>query len=70
MYPTAKNSLTGLLAVVLIFSSITIATMLAVVVISTLGISFVPMQRIERYLHALSGAAIFLSGMTIQFLGL
>lgn len=70
MYPAAKNSLSGLLLVVIIFGSITIATMLAVVIISTLGISFVPMQRIERYLHALSGAAIFLSGMAIQFLGL
>lgn len=70
MYPAAKNSLPGLLLVVIIFGSITIATMLAIVIISTLGISFVPMQRIERYLHALSGAAIFLSGMAIQFLGL
>jgi sulfite exporter TauE/SafE len=70
MYPAAKDSLSGLLLVVIIFGSITIATMLAIVIISTLGISFVPMQRIERYLHALSGAAIFLSGMAIQFLGL
>ncbi|MCU0645602.1 MAG: sulfite exporter TauE/SafE family protein [bacterium] len=70
MYPAAKNSQSGLLFVVVIFGSITITTMLAVVIISTLGISFVPMQRIERYLHALSGAAIFLSGMAIQFLGL
>lgn len=70
MYPAAKNSLTGLVAVVLIFGSITIATMLTVVIVSTLGISFIPLQRVERYLHALSGAAIFISGMAIQFLGM
>lgn len=70
MYPAAKNSLTGLIAVVVIFGSITFATMLTVVIVSTLGISFIPLQRAERYLHALSGAAIFLSGMAIQFLGL
>lgn len=70
MYPAAKNSLAGLISVVVIFGSITIATMLSVVIISTLGISFIPLQRIERYMHAFSGAAICLSGMAIQFLGL
>ncbi len=70
MYPAAKNSLAGLISVVVIFGSITIATMLSVVIISTLGISFIPLQRIERYMHAFSGAAIFLSGISIQFLGL
>lgn len=70
MYPAAKNSLSGLVFVVLIFSLITIGTMLAVVIISMLGMSFIPLRRIERYLHAASGAAIFFSGMAIQFLGL
>jgi len=70
MYPAAKNSTTGMIAVVLVFSSITIATMLGVVIVSTLGISFIPVRRIERYLHALSGATIALSGMAIQLLGL
>ena len=70
MYPAAKNSLTGLVAVVVVFGLMTLSTMLGVVIISTLGINFIPLQRIERCLHALSGAAIFLSGMAIQFLGL
>ena len=70
MYPAAKNNLTALISVVIIFSSITISTMLAIVIISTLGINLIPLQRIERYLHAISGLAIFLSGMAIQLLGL
>lgn len=70
MYPAAKNSLAGLIWVVVIFSGITIATMLTVVVISTWGIQFLPMQRLERHIHALSGATIVLSGLAIQFLGL
>lgn len=70
MYPAAKNSLTGLISVVIIFSSITISTMLAIVIMSTLGINLIPLKRIERYLHAISGLAIFLSGMAIQLLGL
>jgi len=70
MYPAAQNSMSGMISVVLIFGGTTIATMLLVVVVSSLGISFLPLQRIERYLHAISGAAIFLSGAAIQFLGL
>jgi nickel/cobalt exporter len=70
MYPAAKSSLAGLLSVVIIFSVTTISTMLGIVIISTLGINLIPLQRIGKYLHAFSGAAIFFSGIAIQFLGL
>jgi hypothetical protein len=44
--------------------------MLGVVIISTLGIDFIPIKRLERYTHAFAGATICLSGVAIQFLGL
>jgi len=70
MYPAAKKSIMGLFLVTGVFGSVTIATMLGIVVIASLGINFVPLGRLERYAHALAGATIFLSGMAIQFLGL
>jgi hypothetical protein len=70
MYPAAKNSLFTIFVVIGIFGGITIATMLGVVMISTMGISFIPLTRLERFTHAFAGATIFLSGMAIQFLGL
>jgi len=70
MYPAAKNSLHGLVVVTAVFGSITIATMLSIVLISTFGISFLPLKKIERYNHALAGLAIFLCGIVIQFAGL
>lgn len=70
MYPAAKNSVIGLLTVTAIFGSVTIATMLTVVVVASLGIKLVPLARLERYSHALAGATICLSGLAIQFLGL
>lgn len=70
MYPAARNSTADMISVALVFSIITIATMLGVVIVSTLGISLVPVRKIERYMHAVSGATIALSGMAIQFLGL
>lgn len=69
MYPAAQNSLFGVLLVAAIFGTVTITTMLSIVLISSFGISFLPMKRMERYTHAIAGATIFLSGMAIQFLG-
>ena len=70
MFPAAKSSLSGLLLVTAIFGGVTVATMLTVVIASTLGINFLPVARMERYTHALAGGAICLCGVSIQFLGL
>ena len=70
MYPAAKNSITGLIMVTAIFGIVTITTMMTIVMVTSFGLSLVPMRRVERYTHALAGATIFLSGMAIQFLGL
>jgi len=70
MYPAAKNSLTGLVGVTVIFGAVTIMTMLGIVVISSLGINIIPLGRLERYTHALAGGTICLCGVAIQFLGL
>jgi hypothetical protein len=70
MYPAAKSSVTGLLAVTAVFGSVTIATMLSIVLLASWGISFAPLGRLERYTHAMAGATICLSGLAIQFLGL
>lgn len=70
MYPAAEHSLSGMLLVAGVFSFVTIGTMMTVVLVSTWGIRFVKIAPIERYSHALAGAAVCLSGMAIQFLGL
>jgi nickel/cobalt transporter (NicO) family protein len=70
MYPAAMHSTSGLVLVTLAFSITTIGTMLVVVMISLWGINLIPMEKLERYTHALAGAAICLSGCAIIFLGL
>jgi ABC-type nickel/cobalt efflux system permease component RcnA len=70
MYPAAKKSIFGAFMVSGIFGIVTIATMLGVVLIVSLGVNVLPLGRFERYTHALAGATIFLSGMAIQVLGL
>ena len=70
MYPAAKNSLLGVVLVTGLFSATTILTMLGIVLISTFGLNLIPMNRLERYTHAIAGATICLCGVSIQFLGL
>jgi sulfite exporter TauE/SafE len=70
MYPAAQNSIAGLLLVTAVFGAVTILTMMSIVILSTLGVSFVPLAKLERFTHALAGATICLCGLAIQLLGL
>ena len=70
MYPAAKHSTSGLVLVTALFGTATIGTMMVIVLGASLGMSFVPMKKIERWNHALAGLAIVACGVAIQFLGL
>jgi len=70
MFPAARHSLSGVVLVTAAFGLATIATMLAIISLSSWGMSFVRLGRLERYSHALAGAMIFVSGLAVQFLGL
>lgn len=66
----AQISWGGLLLVTGMFGAVTIATMLTVVLLSVRGLALLPMHGLSRYMHALAGGTILLSGLAIQFLGL
>jgi sulfite exporter TauE/SafE len=70
MYPAAENNIAGVITVSVLFSVVTIATMMGVVLAFKLGLSRINLKPIERYSHVIAGAVIFLSGIAIQFLGL
>jgi nickel/cobalt transporter (NicO) family protein len=70
MYPAAKHNLFGLVVVTLAFGVITIGTMLTVVLLSYAGVNLIPLNRMQRFTHAIAGATILLCGLAIQFLGL
>ena len=46
------------------------ATMLGMVMLTVMGVRFVKLGSLERYTHALAGAANVASGLGVQFLGL
>jgi len=70
MYPAATSSFLDLALVTIIFAVVTVATMLLMVYLAQRGIRLIPLQRIERYTHAIAGVAILGSGLAIRFLGL
>ena len=70
MYPAAKNSLFGLLAVTFVFGIVTIATMLGTVLLARAGVSFIRLAPLQRFAHVIAGATICLCGLAIVFLGL
>jgi sulfite exporter TauE/SafE len=65
MYPAAKSSWWAVAAVAVAFAAATIATMIAAVVVLRSGVSFLPARGLQRYGHALAGAAILVCGVLI-----
>jgi sulfite exporter TauE/SafE len=70
MYPAAENNIPGVIVVSLLFSVVTIATMMGIVLAFKLGFSKINLKPVEKYSNLIAGAMIFLSGIAIQFLGL
>lgn len=70
MYPAAENNIHGTIIVALLFSIVTIATMMGVVLAFKLGFSKINLKPVEKYSNLIAGAMIFLSGVAIRFLGL
>ncbi len=70
MYPGMKHSLSGVILVTTAFGLITILTMLVIIGVASFGISFISLGRLERYAHALAGAMIFVSGLSVIVIGL
>lgn len=70
MYPAAQKSVVGVILVTAVFGIITIATMMLAVLACQLGLERLPLGSLERYTHALAGAALALCGLAIQVLHL
>jgi sulfite exporter TauE/SafE len=70
MYPAADNNISGSVIVSVLFSVVTIATMMSIVLAFKLGFSRINLKPVEKYSNIIAGAMILFSGIAIQFLGL
>ena len=70
LVPASEHSIAGIAAVAGVFAVATIGTMLTAVTFGYMGLRFVNFGFLEKYVHALSGGAILVSGLLIQVLGI
>ncbi len=70
MYPAAEGSYSGLIGVILIFSAVTLLTMLAVVHASVAGLKMIRLNFLEKYSNALAGGIILATGIAVQVFSL
>jgi nickel/cobalt exporter len=70
MYPAAENNIPGAVLVSVLFSFVTIGTMMSVVLAFKLGLNKINLKPVEKYSHLIAGTMILVSGLAIQFLGL
>lgn len=67
IYPAAENNISGAVIVSLLFSAVTISTMMLIVLAFKMGLSRINLKPIEKYSNLIAGAMIFFSGIAIQF---
>ena len=65
MYPAAESSTSGMIFIAMIFSLVTIITMLGIVLMVTFGLNTIKLGKLERHTHALAGLIVLLSGIAI-----
>jgi len=70
MFPAAKESLVGLLAVTSTFALVTVLTMIGAVALSLWGLQSVRLPSMQRYSEAIAGGTITMCGLSIAVLGL
>lgn len=70
MYPAAQGNIIGAVFVSILFSLVTIGTMMSIVLAFKLGFKKINLKPVEKYNHLIAGSMILLSGLAIQFLGL
>ena len=65
MYPAAQESASLVLLVALVFGVVTLATMLATVAVTMIGIEKLRLPAAGHYAHAVAGASIAVCGAAV-----
>ena len=68
-YPAASNSLYGMMLLIAVYTIVTLVTMSGLVLLGYFGIGFFQTSKLERYMHALGGLAIFICGAGMLWMG-
>jgi threonine/homoserine/homoserine lactone efflux protein len=67
-FPAAKNSSSGMVMLIVVYTIFTLATMILMVTLGYFGFSFLKTEKLERYMHALGGITITICGAGMVFM--
>src|SRR5258708_32601507 len=67
--PPAKNSWSGMLLLILVYTFFTLATMVFMVMAGYYGLAFMKLEKLDRYVHALGGLTPFICGTGMVLMG-
>jgi ABC-type nickel/cobalt efflux system permease component RcnA len=70
MIPASEHSVWGVVLVAGVFGGVTVVTMSMMVALGLLGLKSLRFKSLERYVHAMAGLTLFVSGVLIQLLGI
>jgi ABC-type nickel/cobalt efflux system permease component RcnA len=70
MYPAARESIGGVVAVTVVFGLVTVLTMVLAVSIALLGLKTVKLKKLAPYGHAVAGSTMLACGLGMALLGL
>jgi len=70
MYPAAQQSGGLVIAVALVFGFVTLLTMMAAVIVTTVGLEKLRLPSLGRWEHAVAGASVAVCGAAITFISL
>ena len=68
-FPAAKNSWSGMILLIIVYTLATLLAMVGMVVLGYKGIAFVETNKLERYVHAMGGLTIFICGVGMLWMG-
>ena len=68
-FPAVKNSWSGMLLLILVYTFFTLATMVFMVMAGYYGLAFMKLEKLDRYMHALGGLTLFICGAGMVFMG-
>lgn len=70
MVPAAAHSPWGIASVAVVFGTATIGTMMILVALGHLGLRTLRLRSLERYVHAMAGLTLVISGLAMELLGI
>lgn len=67
-FPVARNNWMAMSLLIVIYTFFTLVTMVVMVAMGYYGISFLKMEKLERYVHALGGLTLVICGAGMVFM--